>query len=687
MNLATWKQVLTTVTDESRRAEKSLVASPPPESNRVSLPAAGAVESNLAKLATQASGDCIRHWVELLRQLAEAAQALHDAGVVHRDIKPGNVMLTANGADAVLMDLGLAQLSDDTHGRLTRTRQFVGTLRYASPEQVLAAGPIDARSDVYSLGATLWELFTLRPMFNATDEMPTPQLMQRIQFDDPEPVRRFNRAVPTDLEAIVLKCLEKDPRERYPSARELAADLERWLEGKPVIAQGRTTTYVLRKFLARHRLGVGIAAMATLLVALCYVGLCDAGVGLPGSESLRQRFDRWGISLFRPIQGDQKIRAAADRMQRDFYQALWSAPVQGGWFSKSLAPQNATSNTTGDVWSHSQAIAALLKSPNRDPANNAALRQRLILPFDPRFMVKDRDGKDIGWAVRPPKESYAAAEPALWTAAALAIGLGQPEFLTGDDRKRAEQWFAQTTDLLKQYQPLPTGGWNMYPAQTDPTQHNDYVTALGLMALLEARRANLPWEGSIERRDELLHASVKWLIGSYDATDDPAGWRASAADNSQPLDGLTLQIYALLLRAEAEAGVKLPAVILQNIPQHLLRCADRGVDYPDSVGKFVIDFTDPDGKRVVGSEPINFLWYPWAIDCAARWLERPEDHHPADGAAASLPEERVRIRRTLGHLIIDLGPPRASKAATGWTFIVSETLYGLSDTIPVNAAH
>src|SRR5262249_13650517 len=101
----------------------------------------------------------------LLRQVAGAAEALHRNGIVHRDIKPGNILVNASGEQATLMDLGLAQLADDVEGKLTRTRQFVGTLRYASPEQVLAAAPVDARSDVYSLGATLWELLALRPLF------------------------------------------------------------------------------------------------------------------------------------------------------------------------------------------------------------------------------------------------------------------------------------------------------------------------------------------------------------------------------------------------------------------------------------------------------------------------------------------------------------------------------------------
>jgi len=92
----------------------------------------------------------------------------------------------------------LAQLADESEGRLTRTRQFVGTLRYASPEQVLSV-PLDCLSDVYSLGATLWELLTLRPIFGATDQMPTPDLMLKIQHADPDSTRHLN---PREMPAL-----------------------------------------------------------------------------------------------------------------------------------------------------------------------------------------------------------------------------------------------------------------------------------------------------------------------------------------------------------------------------------------------------------------------------------------------------------------------------------------------------
>jgi serine/threonine protein kinase len=211
--------------------------------------------------------DFVRQIVTLLRQVAEAANALHEAGILHRDVKPGNVLVTADSSTAVLMDLGLAQLADDIEGRLTRTRQFVGTLRYASPQQVLAAGSLDRRADVYSLGATLWELLALRPLFGATESMPTMALMEMIQRDDPERLGRINHSVDRDLEAVVHKCLEKSPDRRYATAQDLAADLGRWLDGKPVTARPVRGWERAWKWSKRRPVLSGLSAALVLAVA------------------------------------------------------------------------------------------------------------------------------------------------------------------------------------------------------------------------------------------------------------------------------------------------------------------------------------------------------------------------------------------------------------------------------------
>ena len=207
--------------------------------------------------------------MDILWQTAEATAALHQAQVVHRDIKPDNIMVTPGGV-AVLTDLGLAHILDEQQAQLTQTRQFVGTVRYASPEQILDAKSVDFRSDVYSLGATLWEALTLKPIYGAGDISPL-EAMSRVIKNDSPPPSRFNRRVPHDLDAIVMKCLEKDPARRYSTARELADDLRRWLNNEPVSATSPTLTYLASKYLQKHwrYVGAAMTILTAILVCVC----------------------------------------------------------------------------------------------------------------------------------------------------------------------------------------------------------------------------------------------------------------------------------------------------------------------------------------------------------------------------------------------------------------------------------
>jgi serine/threonine protein kinase/Flp pilus assembly protein TadD len=198
-----------------------------------------------------------RKVAELGVQAAEALDHAHQLGIVHRDVKPGNLMLDGRG-NLWVTDFGLAHMQQG-EASLTLSGQALGTPRYMSPEQALAKRAlIDHRTDVYSLGATLYELLMLRPAFESEDRQ---ELLRQIAFEEPRPPRRFNKAVPAELETILLKAMAKAPGERYATAGELADDLRRWLEDRPIRARRPSLRARLLRWGRRHRtLVVSVAA-------------------------------------------------------------------------------------------------------------------------------------------------------------------------------------------------------------------------------------------------------------------------------------------------------------------------------------------------------------------------------------------------------------------------------------------
>lgn len=199
-------------------------------------------------------------------QAADALAHAHHQGVIHRDVKPSNLLIDAPG-NIWVTDFGLARrLADPGH---TLHDGLLGTPRYMSPEQARTAGNVDGRTDVYSLGATLYELLTLRPPF---DGQSAAELIDQIGRDDPAPPRRYEPRIPRDLETIVLKALAKRPVDRYASAAELAEDLARFLSHAPVKARRIGPVGRLWRIARRHPqiAAVTTAAAATVLAIATY---------------------------------------------------------------------------------------------------------------------------------------------------------------------------------------------------------------------------------------------------------------------------------------------------------------------------------------------------------------------------------------------------------------------------------
>jgi serine/threonine protein kinase/Tfp pilus assembly protein PilF len=239
--------------------------------------------SPIAGLSTERSTRSpayFRTIAHLAVQAAEALEHAHQLGVVHRDVKPANLLVDVRG-NLWIADFGLAYVQGGPG--LTMTGDVVGTLRYMSPEQALAKRvTVDHRTDIYSLGVTLYELLALETPFPAQDRQ---ELLRQITFEEPRRLRRLNKAIPAELETIVLKAMQKNPGDRYATAQEVADDLRRFLEDRPIQARRPSTLARGLKWARRHRPVVWAAAVC-LLVALA------AGVGsaawILGERAARQ---------------------------------------------------------------------------------------------------------------------------------------------------------------------------------------------------------------------------------------------------------------------------------------------------------------------------------------------------------------------------------------------------------------
>ncbi len=211
---------------------------------------------------------------KLLATVARAVHHAHERGILHRDLKPGNILLDAAGEPHVT-DFGLARRIDGDSG-LTQPNAILGTPSYMAPEQAAGKKDLTTRADLYSLGAILYEQLTGRPPFQA--ETPLDTILQVVGHEPVAP-RTLNPQLDADLEAICLKCLAKEPHERYESAAALGEDLERWLSGEPVRARRHTIRSRVWRWLGRpeRMRDAGIAA----ILSAAYLSLNPADRNAP----------------------------------------------------------------------------------------------------------------------------------------------------------------------------------------------------------------------------------------------------------------------------------------------------------------------------------------------------------------------------------------------------------------------
>jgi serine/threonine protein kinase len=304
---------------------RSSIKTPPAEFQPQQAPQVAISTTDISNAVTSGakltSDVYFRRICRLMVQAADALEHAHQSGVIHRDIKPGNLLVDAS-ANLWITDFGLSQLQSQSG--LTRSGEMLGTFRYMSPEQMSTKRTmLDHRTDIYSLGATFYELLTLEPVFCGETHQ---ELLYEILSAEPRGPRHWNAMVPPELETIVLKALAKSPTDRYQTAAAFGADLQRFLDHKPILARPPSWLDRVRKWSRRHP-SVAVAGVL-LLAVIAIASLISNRMIAREQQKTTEALDRERSRAREAEERFQQARDAVDELLQISQEELANRPME-----------------------------------------------------------------------------------------------------------------------------------------------------------------------------------------------------------------------------------------------------------------------------------------------------------------------------------------------------------------------
>ncbi len=396
---------------ERRRGDAASAFPGTPAAERPPAPDLGKGRSFHARLA------------EVFRDAASGLQHLHERGILHRDVKPGNLMLTRGEGRVVVMDLGLARLAGDAS--MTAASSVLGTIAYAAPEQIqesLVGRRVDARADVYGLGATLYEMATGKPPYQGAS--PT-ELTAQVLRGALVPPHRVDRSVPRDLDAVIRKAMEHDVERRYVSAAAFADDLDRFARGDPVTASPPGIGHLIRLWVRKNR-AVATVAVAAVVLLVVGVALFLRSLAVERDRALSaesaanaERKRAQGLADYMLFNLQQRLRPLGRldllddvvRKTREYFESLPAGQVSSEalrTYAASFTSSAEVLKSQGKLAQASEVVAAALSLQRRlvsegasDPVRRADLARTLLVVGDVR-----REQGDLVEAEKAYREAF-----------------------------------------------------------------------------------------------------------------------------------------------------------------------------------------------------------------------------------------------------------------------------------------